>query len=250
MELIIWIYTILSVMMVSAISLIGVFFMRFKDETLRKIILYFVSFSAGSLFGDAFIHLIPEASSNGFTISVGLMILSGILVFFIFEKMIHWHHCNLHADHEYPHRIGHMSLLSDGFHNFMDGILIGGSFMVSPALGLATTLAVIFHEIPQELGDFSILLHAGFKRKKALLYNFLSGLTAVLGAVLVLLIGTRINGVADFLIAFTAGGFIYIAGSDLIPELHKHCLPPGKSILHILSIMLGMGIMLALLLVG
>jgi zinc and cadmium transporter len=140
--------------------------------------------------------------------------------------------------------MGVMNVVGDGFHNLIDGLVIGGSYLVSVPLGLATTLAVIFHEIPQEIGDFGILLHAGFNKAKALLLNFVSALAAFLGAVVALAIGSRVAGFSEFLIPFTAGGFIYIAGSDLIPELHKE-VKPSRSFFQFVALLLGLLLMLA-----
>lgn len=212
-----------SVFIVSLMSLIGVFTIGLNKELLSKIVLYLVSFSAGSLFGGAFLHLLPEAVEEfGFGAEISLYLLSGIAVFFIIEKTIHWHHC-----HGFPSgkcelkSFGYMNLIGDGVHNFIDGMIIAGSFIASTTLGIATTLAVIFHEIPQEIGDFGVLIHSGFTRKKALMMNFLSALTALLGAIAVVLVSSLTENILVFLLPFAAGNFIYIAGSDLIPELHK-----------------------------
>jgi zinc and cadmium transporter len=137
-----------------------------------------------------------------------------------------------------------MNMVGDGFHNFIDGLVIGGAYLTSIPLGISTTLAIIFHEIPQEIGDFGVLLHAGYKKTKALMLNFVSALTAVLGTLIALFVGSRIGGFSDILIPFTAGGFIYIAGSDLIPELHKEC-SISRSFFQFIALMLGLLLMLA-----
>lgn len=217
----VWTYTLLSVFVVSAISLIGVFSFSWKIERINQMLIFLVSFAAGTLLGDAFIHLIPEAfeSGNDFT---SLYILAGLLLFFVLERFIHWRHCHEVGCEEHSHALPYVILAGDGLHNFMDGIIIGASYLVSIPVGIATTLAVIFHEIPQEIGDFGTLLYGGFSKKKALLYNFISALTAVFGAVLVLLISRHLDYITDILIPLAAGGFIYIATADMIPELHKH----------------------------
>src|SRR3989338_8957865 len=215
-----WIYTLVSVVIVSLISLISVFTLSISQEKLKKFLIYFVSLSAGTLLGDAFIHLIPESYKNGANaILAPLSILSGILVFFILEKFLHWRHCHDVACDDHPHPFSYVILMGDTLHNFIDGLVIAASYVVSIPVGLATTLAVILHEIPQEIGDFSILVHAGFSKGKALLLNFASALLAILGAVITILLTNKIESLQNFLIPITIGGFIYIAGSDLIPEL-------------------------------
>lgn len=215
-----FLYAFLSVLLVSFVSLIGLATLPLKAERLKKVLLLLVSFAAGALLGDVFIHLLPELSEDGFLLSYSFIILGGIGFSFVVEKFIHWRHCHLPTTKEHTHPVAAMNLIGDGVHNFIDGVIIGASYLVSIPAGLATTLAVFLHEIPQEIGDFGVLLHAGYTRKKALLVNFLLALTSVLGAALVFFIGT-LEGIVPFLIAFAAGNFIYIAGSDLIPELHK-----------------------------
>lgn len=253
----IWLYSLVSVIIVSLVSFVGVVALALKRKMLDKIVLFLVSFSAGALFGGAILHLLPEiVEEAGFGLNISIYFLSGILIFFILEKFIHWRHCHKnpevckeHSLKHKPRSIAYMIILGDGVHNFIDGLIIGASYLLSIPLGIATTLAVIFHEIPQEIGDFGVLIHGGFSRKKALLMNFLSALTAVVGTVVVLIIGKNFTNITVFLIPFTAGGFIYIAGSDLIPELHK-VVKIKKSLLQLLGIFLGIVIMMSLLLIG
>lgn len=242
----VWIYTISSVLIVSLLSLIGVFSISVSRERLNKILIYFVSFAAGTLLGDAFIHLIPESYENVEKAeAIPIYILSGILVFFILEKFIHWRHCHEVACDDHPHPYSYNILFGDTLHNFIDGIIIAGSYLVSIPVGIATTLAVIFHEIPQEIGDFGSLVHAGFTRVKALLFNFLTAVSAFFGAIIVLVIGFDSELIARILIPFTAGGFIYIAASDLIPELHKDT-KPARSFWQLVMFVLGIALMYAL----
>lgn len=244
----IWIYTLLSVIIVSLISLIGVFTLSIKKETLEKILIYFVSLSTGTLLGDAFIHLIPDAyEQNSSKIFTALYILSGILIFFILEKYVHWRHCHKIASPEHPHPFSYVILLGDGLHNIIDGLIIAASYLVSLPVGIATTIAVIFHEIPHEIGNFGSLVYGGFSRGRALLFNFLSSLLAILGAVFVLLISFNSVDITKFLIPFAAGGFIYVASADLIPELHKET-EPQKSLGQLALFILGIGLMLLLVL--
>lgn len=244
----VWVYTIVSVVFVSLIALIGIFFLTMSEAVFRRIVLYLVSFSTGALFGDAFIHIIPEvARAQGFGVFASVSILAGILVFFILEKLICWQHCHAGTCEEHPHPVAYMNLVGDGIHNFIDGMMIAGSFLTDISLGITTTVAVVLHEIPTEMGHYSILVYAGFSKLKALWFNFLSALTAVLGGVLTLVAFEHISWLSSFLLPFTAGGFIYLAGSDLIPELHKEH-HPGRSAVQLVMILLGIGLMAALLL--
>lgn len=243
----VWLYATLSVIIVSLISLIGIFTIPFSREKLNKILIYFVSFSAGTLLGDAFVHLIPEAYlEKSSSLFVSVSILLGIVIFFILEKFIHWRHCHKIACKEHPHPFSYVILAGDTIHNFIDGMVIGASYIVSVPVGIATTLAVIFHEIPQEIGDFGSLVYGGFSKTKALVLNFMTALSAILGLIFVLSL-TNFN-VADFLVPFAAGGFIYIAGTDLIPELHKHT-DPKKSFWQLVTFVSGIGLMVLLLVI-
>lgn len=244
----IWLYTLSSVLIVSLVSLAGVFTLSLKREKLNKILIYLVSFAAGALLGDAFIHLIPEAYENiDNKIFISVFILSGILCFFVLEKFVHWRHCHKIACDDHPHPITYTILAGDTIHNFIDGLIIAASYLISIPVGIATTLAVIFHEIPQEIGDFGSLVYGGYSRAKALLFNFLTAVTAVLGAIIVLTFNINDSAFTEFLIPFAAGGFIYIASSDLIPELHKNT-EPKKSVWQLLTFITGIGLMLLLLL--
>jgi zinc and cadmium transporter len=238
------IYALSSVFLVSLVSLIGILFFALKRNTLNKTILFLVSLSAGSLFGGSFIHILPEVvEANGFGATVSLSILGGIIIFFIIEKIVHWRHCHIPTSKEHPHHLAPMNLIGDGVHNFIDGIIIATSYLVNINIGIATTIAVLLHEVPQEIGDFGVLLHAGLSKRKALLYNFGSALMAVLGAVIGVAIGKSSEQFALLILPFAAGGFIYIAGSDLIPELHKEC---GRKdiFLHLSALLIGIVLML------
>jgi len=218
----IYIYSFASVSLISLISLVGVFTLSLKEDVLRKYIFIFISVAVGALLGDAFIHLIPEAleeSTN--TTLTSTLIVAGILVFFILEKFMHWHHHGEDKEEIGVHPIGKLVLLSDGIHNFIDGIIIAASFMVSIPVGIATTIAVLLHEIPQEIGDFAVLLHSGYTKKRALWLNFLSALSAVLGVIVLFILGDLAEFTSAWFLPLAAGGFIYIAVADLIPELQK-----------------------------
>ncbi|MFA4833949.1 MAG: ZIP family metal transporter [Patescibacteria group bacterium] len=242
----IYLYTFLSVIIVSLLSFIGALSLALNPEKLKKITIFFVSLSAGTLLGDSFIHLLPEmVKEKDYSPSVWLWVLGGIIVFFILEKIVCWRHCHIPTSIEHPHHLGPMNLIGDGLHNFIDGLVIAGSFLINPPLGLATTLAIVAHEIPQEIGDFGVLIHAGYSRAKALLFNFCSALLAVFGALIALLVGPQTENFSAFIIPFTAGGFIYIATADLIPELKKESRF-WQSLSQLLSILLGLGIMFGL----
>ncbi|MBU0929986.1 MAG: ZIP family metal transporter [Nanoarchaeota archaeon] len=237
----VYVYTIISVILISLISLIGIFTIPFKDKSIKKFLLYSVSFAAGALLGDAFFHLLEK---DNLSINYAVYVISGIIVFFILEKLIRWRHCHVLTSKDHPHPLSIMILIGDSLHNFIDGLIIGASFLLDVKVGIATTIAIIFHEIPQEIGDFSVLLYSGFSKAKALLFNFLTALTAMIGAILVLIINSYIN-IELFLIPFAAGSFIYIAASDLIPELHKE-LEFKKSVIQLVFFILGVAIMYGL----
>lgn len=218
----IWLYAIASVTLISLLSFIGILGIGIKTSFVKKIIIPLVSFAAGALLGDVFIHLLPEiAEVSGISTVASLYILLGISISFIMEKIIAWRHCHTPLDKGHVHRFAYMNLIGDALHNLIDGLIIGSSYLVSIPVGIASTVAILLHEIPQEIGDFGVLIHGGFSKKKALLYNFLTALTAVVGTIIALLLSQSIGNMTQFLIPFAAGTFIYIAGADLIPELHK-----------------------------
>jgi zinc and cadmium transporter len=228
------------------LSLIGLAFISVGEEKLKRIIFVMVSLAVGGLFGDAFIHLLPESFERiGSKLQASLFVLAGIFAFFVLEKFLLWRHQHvLESDHPI-HPVGYMNLLADGAHNFIDGVIIGASYDVSLHVGIATTLAVIFHEIPHELGNFFVLLYAGFTKRKALFFNFVSALFAILGTFMSLLVGSRVAEFSSVMLPVAAGGFIYIAGSDLVPELNKESTL-GKSLVQMLAIAGGVGLMLIL----
>ncbi len=239
-------YSLISVLVVSLISLTGLLTLSIKAEKLKNLLIYLISFSAGALFGDVFIHLLPEISEGSLNISSSVLVLSGIVIFFVLEKIIHWQHCHMPITKHHVHPFAYTNLFGDTLHNFIDGLIIAASYFVNIQVGIATTIAVILHEIPQEIGDFGVLLHAGFSRSKALILNFVTALSAVLGALVTILLNGLVENLQFILIPIAAGGFIYIAGSDLIPELHKET-KLEKSLLQLICFIIGIAIMLALL---
>lgn len=248
-------YTFFAVALVSLVSFVGLFTLAFREEMLKRMVFVLVGLAIGALFGDALLHLIPEAiKSDTGEVAAGIGIMTGIFFFFVLEKFLFWHHSHgeseesrdtlvLHDHH--PQAVGSLILAADFVHNILDGIIVAASFLVSTPVGIATTLAVVLHEIPQEIADFGLLIHAGWSRGRALLWNFFSALSAFLGAGLVFLIGENIEQAVPLAAAFTAGGFIYIAGSDLVPELHK-INGLRHTLLQILAVAVGFGLMLLL----
>lgn len=210
-----------STFLVSLISLVGILTLALKDNLSHKILFCLIGFSAGALLGGAFLHILPECLENDKSSAVFSYLILGIIIFLFMERYLHWRHCHQEGGACKAHAFTYLNLVGDGFHNFIDGMVIAASFIVSLKLGLVTTLAIILHEIPQELGDFAVLVYGGFTKKKALLFNFASALMAIIGALAGYFITDLSKSFSNFILPFTAGGFIYIAASDLIPELHK-----------------------------
>lgn len=245
----VWAYTLIALGVISAVSLVGAASLVLNPSVLQRGLLVLISFAAGTLLGNTFFNLIPEISETeqGFDLSASFMVLAGLIAFFVLEKILHWHHS--HVPHEEVlHPVAVANLVGDALHNFVDGTIVAGTFLVSPRLGLATAISVAIHEIPQELGDFGILVHAGLKPKKVLLLNLASALVAVVGGALTLAFAS-VASVGRYVLPFTAGAFIYIAATDLIPELHKE--PElRKSFTQLAGLVGGIGVMALLLLLG
>jgi len=220
-----WTLSLLSVLAVSLVSLVGVATLSLDEARIRRLATILVSFAVGALLGDAFIHLIPEAFARVETgARSSLLVLAGMLLFFVLEKLLRHQHGPLHL-HSHPAGRGRpelaaINVIGDAIHNLIDGVLIGASYLASPMLGLSTTVAVLLHEIPQELGDFGVLIHSGLPVRKAVLLNLASASLAIVGTVAALLVGAAAGAtVTGLLVPVTAGGFVYIAAADLIPEL-------------------------------
>jgi zinc and cadmium transporter len=213
-----FIYILGSVFIISILSLIGVLSLSIGRQRLHSFLTVFVAFASGTLLSAAFLHMMPEAYHEiGDT--TPSIVLAGIILFFFIEKYIHWHHCGKEECKVRP--VAYLNLIGDGFHNFIDGVIIAAAYLTSIRIGLVTTIAIALHEIPQEFGDFSILLHSGMSTRKALAYNFLSATTAILGALTGFIFLSNIQEWIPSTVAVAAGGFIYIATADLMPELHK-----------------------------
>jgi len=209
---------IIATLSVSLISFVGILSFTLKEELLQKIILFLVSLSAGTLIGGAFFHLLPEALEINSKLTMVFVVL-GFVLFFLIEKVLHWQHC--HKLHCEVHTFAYMNLIGDAVHNMIDGLIIAASFSINASLGWITTLTIAAHELPQEMGDFGVLLYGGFKKSKALLFNFLVALTSIGGGILGYFLFSNIKAIQFMLLAIASGGFIYIAACDLIPEIQK-----------------------------
>jgi zinc and cadmium transporter len=227
---------------VSAISLVGILALLLKKDLLDRTLIALVGFSAGALIGGAFLHLLPEAVGHTKNLEILFFyVILGFLIFFLLEKYLRWRHC--HKESCDIHAFTYLNLIGDSVHNFGDGLIIGTSFVINTDLGIAATLAIIFHEIPQEIGDFGVLVYGGFSKFKALFYNFLSALTAVAGTILGYYFSSSVSGFSSLILPVAAGGFLYIAACDLIPEIHKQT-EFKKSGLSIAAFLLGIILML------
>ena len=238
------IWAVGATFLVSLLSFVGILTLMLKNVTLKKILLIMVAFSAGALMGGAFLHLIPEALEQSSYNAVFISVLAGFTAFFVIERFLYWHHCHKNGKCQ-VHMFTYMNLIGDGIHNFIDGLIIAASFLTNIGFGIITTIAIIAHEIPQEFGDFGVLVYGGLKKAKALFFNFMFALTAVLGAVAGYFFSTIMESFSTMLIPFAAGGFVYIAASDLVPELHKE--PEiKKSALSFAFFLIGIAFMLAI----
>jgi zinc and cadmium transporter len=227
---------------VSLIAFVGILTFFLKEELLSKAILVLVALSSGALIGGAFLHLLPEAILDlGASLGVFLFLILGFCLFFVLEQFLHWRH-----QHDKTHGIkpfSYLILVSDSMHNFIDGLIIAASFVVSFPVGITTTLAVALHEIPQELGDFGVLVYGGFSKTRALTFNYISAMTAIAGGVVGYFASSVMGASVVYLLPFAAGNFIYIAAADLIPEI-KHGVSLRRSIIHFFVFLAGIGVML------
>lgn len=248
----IWFYIMGSVAVVSGISLIGAAMLFLRESRVRTALFLLVSLSAGALLGDVFLHLLPQLfQKSNSPLAVSVLILGGVLLFFVLEKFLYWRHCHTEGNEEEARKIrplGALVLVGDAAHNALDGIVIAASYLVSIEAGIATTLAVILHEIPQEIGDFGVLLHVGFSKGRALFFNFMSALAAFGGALVVWFLGGFSEGLTVIALAVAAGTFLYIAGSDLIPEIHKTS-DTRRSLIQFFTVLLGIALMALLLII-
>lgn len=238
---------LLATFTVSAISLVGILTLSMNDKLLHRLLPLFVALAAGSMLAAAFFDLLPESlAASGADFSLPL-VLAGIVLFFLIERFLHWHHHHKHhhASDKKECPVTWLNLIGDGLHNFIDGTVMAAAFMASPALGWATTLAIIAHEIPQEVGDFSLLVWGGFSKKKALALNFLIALAAMAGALLAFYLAPVVPGLISMLLPLAAGQFIYMACVDLVPELHKE-KDLRRSLAQLAAFLAGIGLIMAL----
>ena len=240
----IWLYALVSVGLVSAMPLAGLLLLRQRTERLRSLAPWLVSFAVGALLGGAVLHLIPEAFERlGSGPALSLYLLAGFLGFFVLEKFLWLHgHDRGMVSPSRLQPVAVLNLIGDGLHNLLDGMVIAAAYSADPSVGLAATAAVVLHEVPQEIGDFGVLLYSGMPLQRAVLFNFLSGLSALAGAAVTLAIGRFATGFTDALLPIAAGGFLYIAASDLIPELRRE-EHPATSMWQIGLVLLGIGLM-------
>jgi len=240
-------YIIVASFIISLGSLVGIFTLALQEEKLSKILLFLVSLSAGALMGGAFIHLLPEASEEIEGNVLFTTVLFSFIFFFFVEKLLHWRHC--HKGQCKIHTFGYMNLFGDAIHNFIDGLIIAATFLTDIKLGIIASFAVALHEIPQEIGDFGVLLYAGFKKEKALIANFLVALTVILGGVVGYFLSFHLEKFIPYLLPFAAGGFIYIAASDLMPEIRKET-SLKKSMVSFGVFLVGVAIMVLVKIIG
>lgn len=245
----VWTYTLVSVAFVSLLSLVGVITLALREARLRRVLIFLVAFAVGALLGDVFIHLLPESFEKiGSNLITALLVIVGFLIFFVLEKFVRWRHLGS-AQTSKIQPVVTMNIVGDAVHNLVDGMLIAASFMVSVPIGITTTIAIVLHEIPQEIGDFGILVNGGLSIKRALMFNLLAALMAFAGAVVTILIGEQVENYAVYLLPITAGGFIYIAGPDLIPELQQE-VKVSNSIWQFCAILMGVVVMALLTILG
>ena len=234
---------LLATFIISLIAFVGVLTFVLKEKWLNKVLLVLVALSSGALLGGAFLHLLPEAIAEvGAGLDVFLYLLLGFCLFFVLEQFLHWQHQHNTTTHVVK-PFTYLILVSDGVHNFIDGLVIAASFIAGYPVGIATTVAVALHEIPQELGDFGVLVYGGFSKSRALTFNYISAITAMVGGVIGYFAASLMQSSVVYLLPFAAGNFIYIAAADLIPEI-KHAVGIRRSIVHFCVFLAGIGIML------
>jgi zinc and cadmium transporter len=225
----------------SAIAMVGSVTLVLSEETLNRLIIPLVALAAGSLLGGAFLHMLPNAiDALGNSLAVWIWFLGGFTGFFVLEQCLHWHHCHRAPSKHRP--LGHLILIADGLHNFIGGLSVAGAFFIDHRTGLIAWVAAAAHEVPQELGDFGILVNSGWSRRTALAYNVVSASTFLAGG----LVAYTLSGTVEvvFLVPFAAGNFAYIGATDLLPELTTETALTGK-VAGLIGFVIGLGVLLA-----
>lgn len=250
-------YIIASTVIISLLSMVGLLVFFTGEKVIKGMIVFLISLSAGTLMGGAFFHLLPEASKSIDADTLFTVVLASFIGFYLIERILHWRHCHqphygsgYHGKHKHTkkckvHSFGYMNLIGDGIHNFLDGMIIAASFITDIRLGMITSVAIILHELPQEIGDFGVLIGAGFTKKRALLFNFMTALLALAGALVGYFLAGEIEGLTIYLLPIAAGGFLYIAASDLLPEIRKE-EKIGKALTSFVIFMVGVVLMYSL----
>jgi zinc and cadmium transporter len=242
----VWAWTLGSVAVVGLVSLLGMAALYLAVKDLQPLLFVLISLAVGGLFGDAFIHLLPEIyRRRPDTVWTPLGVLAGILLFFALEKALRAHSHHRAGAEIAP--VGPMNLVADSAHNLVDGALIAASFMANRELGIATSVAVLLHEIPHEIGDYAVLVHAGYAPGKAVVFNFLTALLSLAGALVTLALGQAVADFTRLVLPIATGGFIYVAGADLLPELQKETRLQ-TTLAQLAAMSVGIGLMLLLLL--
>jgi zinc and cadmium transporter len=246
-------YAISSVIIVSLISVVFMIPFLLKKKISEKWLIFLLSVSVGVLLSTVFMDFLPEAVSHKYTLGVAIYIILGFLMMFILEKFVHYHHtkkCESHdCGHGHAYNLAPINLIGDGIHNFIDGLVIAGSYAVNVSLGITATISIIFHEIPQEIADIGVLLYSGMSKKKVLIFNFLSAGTAIIGAIVGIILSNKLINFNNFVIPFAVGNFLYIAASNLVPQLHRHC-DIKDTLIHIFAIIVGILIITLIVLFG
>ncbi|MBN2142102.1 ZIP family metal transporter [Candidatus Woesearchaeota archaeon] len=250
-------YPIVSVVIVSLISVVVALPFLLHKKVSKGVLMFLLSMSVGVLLSTVFMDFLPEAFAHSkeeaSPVTIGLIILLGFIIMFIIEKFVHWHHSQKceegECGHGHAYNLAPVNLIGDGIHNFIDGLVIAGSYAVDVSLGLSATISIVFHEIPQEIADFGVLLYSGLSKQKAMLFNFFSALTALLGVALGALVIRNLHGFEHLIVPFAAGNFIYIAASNLLPQLHRHC-KLKDTVMHVFALCLGIGIIAMLVTLG
>jgi zinc and cadmium transporter len=238
-------YPIISVIIVSLVSVVFAIPFFLKKKISKNTLLFLLSISVGVLLSTVFMNFLPESFSHHYSLGLTFNILFGFLTMFLLEKFVHFHHnkkCeNSNCGHGHAYNLAPINLIGDAIHNFIDGLVIAGAYAVNVTVGLTATISIIFHEIPQEIADFGILLYSGMSKKRALIFNFLSGASAILGTIIGIFLIEKIHSFNEIIIPFAAGNFIYIAASNLVPQLHRHC-KLKDTIMHFFAILIGIAI--------